>query len=77
MLRFSWSVKHANASYESAEDVKILFYFSKSVVKENNGAESGLTSGGSTVFSTAPDGTGRTLLTFTVTAGGGTLAKGQ
>ena len=75
VLQFSWTVKHAeNGSYEDARNVKILFYFSKSLDHQDNGVTSGLSTGGSSAKTTSG---GRTLLTYTYSANGGTLTKGK
>ena len=75
VLRFSWTVKHAeNGSYGDAKDVKIVFYFSKFLEREDNGGESGLTTDGSLGTTTE---NGRTVLTYTYTGNGGTLAEGK
>jgi hypothetical protein len=75
ILRFSWSVKHAeNGSYEDARSVIVSFYFSPHLDWVDNGGESGLTTNGN---KQTPTEDGRTVLKYTYTANSGTLGKGK
>lgn len=69
-VQFSWKVKHGNGSYETAENVTVLFYFPTSVVNLVSSA-SWLGSGSRK----ETNGSGRSVLTFT--PAGNSLPKGM